>query len=148
MGRGAVGTGGLPGIFGGAPGLAATGGAGGFGLVATGGGGPGLLPIVLDGRDPIGVVPPEESSPPEEMLFFHGAAEPLEGAIPGKTDTGLAEAFAATDLRAAAEGVGFPGAAAAGAEGAAGDAGGGRRAAGGGGGGGAATLGLGGTNSR
>jgi hypothetical protein len=34
----------------------------------------------------------------EESDFFHGVADPLEGATPGKTDIGFADALAATDL--------------------------------------------------
>jgi hypothetical protein len=87
----AVGTGGLPGIFG-AVGLEATGG-GGAGFFPTGGaGGGGLAPGVLGGREFIGVAPTEATG-----AFFHGAAVPLDGAMPGNTDTGLAEAFAVRD---------------------------------------------------
>jgi hypothetical protein len=87
----AVGTGGLPGIFG-AVGLEATGG-GGAGFFPTGGaGGGGLAPVLLGGREFIGVAPTEATG-----AFFHGAAVPLDGAIPGNTDTGLAEAFAVRD---------------------------------------------------
>jgi hypothetical protein len=87
----AVGTGGLPGIFG-AVGLEATGG-GGAGFFPTGGaGGGGLAPAVLGGREFIGGAPTEATG-----AFFHGAAVPLDGAIPGNTDTGLAEAFAVRD---------------------------------------------------
>jgi hypothetical protein len=85
----AVGTAGLPGTFG-AVGLEATGG-GGAGFFPTGGGG-GLAPAVLDGREFIGVGPTEATG-----VFFHGAAVPLDGAIPGNTDTGFAEAFAVRD---------------------------------------------------
>jgi len=85
----AVGTGGLPGNFG-AVGLEATGG-GGAGFFPTGGGG-GLAPAVLDGREFIGVAPAEATG-----ALFHGAAVPLDGAIPGNTDTGFAEAFAVRD---------------------------------------------------
>jgi len=87
----AVGMGGLPGTFG-AVGLEATGG-GGAGFFPTGGaGGGGLVPAVLDGREFIGVGPAEATG-----VFFHGATEPLDGAIPGNTDTGFAEAFAVRD---------------------------------------------------
>jgi hypothetical protein len=85
----AVGTGGLPGNFG-AAGLEATGG-GGAGFFPIGGGG-GLDPAVLDGREFIGVAPVEATGD-----FFHGAAVPLDGPIPGNTDTGFAEAFAVRD---------------------------------------------------
>jgi hypothetical protein len=87
----AVGMGGLPGIFG-PVGLEATGG-GGAGFFPIGGaGGGGLNPAVLDGREFIGVAPTEATG-----AFFHGAAVPLDGAIPGKTDTGFADAFAVRD---------------------------------------------------
>jgi len=87
----AVGTGGLPGNFG-AVGLEATGG-GGAGFFPTGGaGGGGLAPAVLDGREFIGIAPAEATG-----AFFHGAALPLDGAIPGNTDTGFAEASAVRD---------------------------------------------------
>ena len=87
----AVGTGGFPGNFGPA-GLEATGG-GGAGFFPTGGtGGGGLAPAVLDGREFIGVGTTEAFGD-----FFHGAAVPLDGAIPGNTDTGFAEAFAVRD---------------------------------------------------
>lgn len=85
----AVGTGGLPGSLG-PVGLEATGG-GGAGFFPIGGGG-GLVPAVLDGREFIGVTPTEAGS-----AFFHGAAVPLDGPIPGNTDTGFAEASAVSD---------------------------------------------------
>jgi hypothetical protein len=85
-GRGALGTGGFAPAGGGIPGFAP--GAGGFGLAPGAGGGAGLLPITLDGR---------ELSSDAAGDFFHGVAEPLDGAIPGKTDTGLADAFAVSD---------------------------------------------------
>jgi hypothetical protein len=85
----AVGMGGLPGNFG-AVGLEATGG-GGAGFFPIGGGG-GLAPAVLGGREFIGVAPTEATG-----ALFHGAAVPLDGAIPGNTDTGFAEASAASD---------------------------------------------------
>lgn len=118
IGRGADGVGGLLPAFG----LAATGGGPGFVLAAIGGG---TLPAVeLCGVfDGVAVV------------FFHGVAEPLEGAIPGNTETGLADTSAATDVNLVAgvdEGLGASGA--------------GRRRGGGGGAG--ADLGFGGTNSR
>lgn len=148
-GRGADGIGGFPGIFGAPPGFTPTGGAGGFGLVATGGGG--LLPIVLDGLESTGVLLVGELPPLVDRFFFHGVADPFEGAMPGNTDTGLADASAPTALKAAADGVGLPDiVGAAGALGAAGAAGGGggRRTAGGGGGGTGAAFGFGGTSSR
>jgi len=87
----AVGIGGFPGIFG-AVGLVATGG-GGAGFFPTGGGGgAGFIPGVLDGRELAGVEPVDAAG-----VFFHGAAAPLEGAIPGNTDTGFAEASAVRD---------------------------------------------------
>jgi len=90
-GLGAVGTGGFPGIFG-AVGLDATGG-GGAGFFPTGGaGGAGFVPTELDGREVAGVVPVDAAG-----ALFHGAAAPLEGAIPGNTDTGFAEASAVRD---------------------------------------------------
>jgi len=83
--------GGLPGTFG-PVGLEATGG-GGAGFFPTGGaGGGGLAPAVLGGREFIGVATTEAFGD-----FFHGAAVPLGGAIPGNTDTGFAEAFAVRD---------------------------------------------------
>lgn len=88
-----LGAAGLPtGGLGGAPGFAATG--GGFGLFATGGGGP--RAIELEGLELAGVLSVE----PLVALgaFFHGVADPLDGAIPGKTDTGFADESAATDL--------------------------------------------------
>jgi hypothetical protein len=87
----AVGTGGFPGIFG-AVGLDATGG-GGAGFFPTGGaGGEGFAPTELDGRELAGVVPEDAAG-----VFFHGAAAPLEAAMPGNTDTGFAEALAVRD---------------------------------------------------
>jgi len=142
----AVGTGGLPGAAFGAPvGFGATGG-GGAGFFPIGGaGGGGFAPTVLDGRE--GVVPADRA-----CGLFHGAAVPLDGAMPGKTDTGFAEAFAVMDCSwilgcgvGAGAVVGFEA-----TTGAAGRAG-GRRAVGGGGGGGGgagATFGFGGTSSR
>jgi len=126
--------GGLPGTFG-PVGLEATGG-GGAGFFPTGGGGGGLPPAVLDGREFTGVAPAEATG-----VFFHGAAEPLDGAMPGNTDMGFAEASAARDctLNLACAAVGFG--ATTGAVGGAG----GRRAAGGGAG---AAFGFGGTRSR
>lgn len=122
-GRGAVGIGGLPGALGaGLP----PGGVG-FGLAATGGAA-GLFANELPGRDGAG-----ELSVDSVGVFFHGVADPLAGAIPGKTEIGFAEAFAVTDCT---------GTFAAGLEAA---AGGGRVR---GGGGGAAATGFGGTSSR
>lgn len=82
------------------PGFAPTGGGAGFGFAPTGGGA-GLL-MVLDGRDDAG-----ELSLDAAGVFFHGAALPFAAAIPGKTDTGFAEALALTALIAAAAGVTF-----------------------------------------
>ena len=56
----------------------------------------------LDGRDDAGEVSLEVAG-----VFFHGAALPLAGAIPGNTDTGFACVFALTALIAAAVGVIF-----------------------------------------
>lgn len=125
-----MGTGGLAPTFG-APGLLATGGGVGFGFVDNGGAF-GAVELAGAGTwaDPFVDV---------DDVFFHGAAEPLEGAIPGKTATGLAEGSATIDFTAAfADG-------ATGAVGA-GAIEGGRRFAGSGGGGGAGVA-LG-TNSR
>lgn len=126
----AVGMGGLPGALG-APGLLATGGAGGLGLLATGGGG-GLPARALAGRELTG----ELSSEPldADTVFFQGVAEPFAAAMPGKTDTGLAETsaeicFGTTFGPGATEVLFAP-------------------APGGGGGGAAAAFGLGGINSR
>lgn len=90
LGRAAVGTGGLPPTGGlGAPGFEPTGGGGaGLGFVPTGGG----------GFAPVAGVPFEL----EAASFFHGVAEPFEGAIPGKTETGFADALAATGFGGAA----------------------------------------------
>jgi hypothetical protein len=143
----AVGTGGFLGApFGAIAGFGATGG-GGAGFFPIGGAGGGFAPTVLDGREVVGVVPADRA-----CGLFHGAAVPLDGAIPGKTDTGFAEAFAVMDCSwILGCGVG------AGAvvvfeatTGAAGGAG-GRRAVGGGGGAGGgagAAFGFGGTSSR
>ena len=81
-GRGAAGIGGFPPTAGFAPT------AGGFGLAAAGGGGT-LEANELEGRELAG-----ESSE-LEGVFFQGVADPLLGAIPGKTETGFADAFAA-----------------------------------------------------
>ena len=112
-GRGAEGTGGFPGTLG-APGFAASAGAGGLNLVAAGGAGAGLVEEAASG-------------------CFQGVAEPLDGAIPGKTDTGLADAIPPDALSVElAPAVGMEG--------------GGRRP--GGGGGGTAGLAVGGISSR
>ncbi len=129
LGLEAVGIGGFPGIFG--AGFAAT--TGGLGLAARGGG---ALPAnALEGRE----FPGESSGVDDEVdtCFFHGVADPFEAAIPGKTETGLAEALAVTECNEALV-AGTGACFAAGAEG-------GARARGGGGGAGAA---LGGSNSR
>jgi hypothetical protein len=137
--RGAVGTGGLGG---GLPplGFDATGGGTGLGLVATGGGG--FTPNELEGRELAGVLL-DDPLADTAAGFFQGTAEPFDGARPGKTATGLADASALM-----AETVGFGTEAgigvattASGAEGGGGGRGGGERAAG-------AALGFGGTNSR
>ena len=130
VGRDAVGIIGFPGIFG-APGFAASGGPG-LGLAAIGGGALGI-PAADDGRELFGLVLAFEG-----VDFFQGVAEPLEGAMPGKTDTGLADASAVTvDDFVVEVAVDF------------GVLGGGRRPAGGGrDAAAAAALGLGGTNSR
>jgi hypothetical protein len=138
----AVGTSGLPGGLG-AAGLEATGG-GGAGFFPTGGAGGGIFaPAVLDGRETVGVVPGDMS-----RVLFHGAAVPFDGAIPGNTDIGFAEASAERDCTwilgccvCGAVGLGATAGAAGGA--------GGRRATGGGAGGGAgAAFGFGGASSR
>jgi len=84
LGLGTLGIGGLPPV-----GFAAVGGPG-FGLAAIGGGG--LLARELDGLELV-------SGGPFEVLvfFFHGVVDPLEEPIPGKTETGLADASAVTD---------------------------------------------------
>ena len=87
MGLGAEGIAGLaPPTAGFAPG------AGGLGLDATGGGGFGANELA--GRELAG-----EASE-LEGVFFHGAADPLAGPIPGKTETGLADASADVDTAA------------------------------------------------
>ena len=111
-------------------GFDATGGGAGLGLVATGGGG--FAPSELDGREFVGVLfddPLVEAT----IGFFQGAAEPFEGARPGKTATGLAEASAVTDFTEMDGTIGFEAegveaVATAGAEGGGGRAGGGRAA--------------------
>lgn len=85
LGLEAVGIGGFPGTLG--AGLAPT--TGGLGFAATGGGG-------LDASELEGLELAGESSVPEGV-FFQGVAEPLEGAIPGNTDTGFADGLASTD---------------------------------------------------
>ena len=129
--------GGLVPTLGGAPtaGLLATGGGGpGLGFAANGGG---FGAATLPGLEVVGVLLCDESA--ADAVLFHGAADPFEGAIPGKTATGFADGSAETDLSPALS-----------AAGAAGGAGVARLAAGGGGGGGggAAAFGLGGTSSR
>ena len=100
----------------------------------------------LVGRELVGVVSREDPLVPVEAVFFQGAADPLEGIIPGKTATGLADGSAVTGL-GNVRGVAWV-AEAVEEIGAAGAAGGTRRPAGGGGGGAGAALGLGGTSSR
>lgn len=82
-GRAALGTGGFAPTLGGAPGFAPT--TGGFGFVPTGGGAAFPAPSALAGREL-----PGESSPALLTFFFHGAADPFAGPIPGNTDTGFA----------------------------------------------------------
>jgi len=79
--------------FGGALGFAATG--GGLGLFAIGGGG--LAAMELEGRE-LGGVLFDEPLLVAAGVFFQGVADPLAGAIPGKTDTGLADESAAMGL--------------------------------------------------
>lgn len=109
-------------------------------------GGGGFAPSELEGREFAGVL---FNDPLADAArgFFQGAAEPFEGARPGKTATGLAEASADTDFTEMVGAVGLKAgvvgvetAATVGAEG-----GGGR--AGGGGGAGVALV-FGGTSSR
>lgn len=142
-GLGAVGTGGFaPPTAGGlgAPGLLVKGGGAGLGFEPTGGGG-GFPASELPGRELAGVTWLDGAGD-----FFHGVAEPFEGAIPGKTATGFADAFAVTGFGTILGAAGAAGAA--GILGPPPPAGGG---GGGGGGGGAAAafgFGLGGTSSR
>lgn len=75
----------MPGGFG-AAGLTPT--AGGLGFAAIGGGG--LLASELEGLELAG------ESLDTGFVFFQGVAEPLPAAIPGKTETGLAEVLPAT----------------------------------------------------
>jgi hypothetical protein len=102
-----------------------------------------LLARELEGLELAGVLSDEPLVAPG--AFFHGVDDPFDGAIPGKTDTGLADESAATDLigMLAAEGAGVGLTV---VEVVAAVDGGGRRF--GGGGGAAAGLGLGGTSSR
>jgi len=140
LGLGADVIGGLPpaglaaGGLGGTPGFAATG--GGFGLFAIGGG---LAARELAGLELAGVLSDKVFDVSSD--FFQGIAEPLDGPMPGKTDTGLADESATTDLTTAGAGVGPEAMVAT-----AGVVGGGRRF--GGGGGATAAFGLGGTSSR
>ena len=50
----------------------------------------------LEGLEFAGVLSDEPLVAPG--AFFHGVADPLADAIPGKTDTGFAEESATTDL--------------------------------------------------
>ena len=77
------------------------GGGAGFGFVPIGGG---FAASELPGLDDVGVWSAEESCVAADAVRFQGAADPLEGAIPGKTATGLAEGFAVTALAAGAAG--------------------------------------------
>lgn len=132
----------------GAPGFAPTGGGAGLGLFPTGGGGALPAPRELVGRELEEVAGDEVPFVPFPLgVFFQGVADPLDGAIPGKTAIGFADGLAETDcgvILGADEVAVFGAAGAGGAAGALGAAGGG----GGGGGGAAAALGLGGTSSR
>ena len=91
LGRGAVGIGGFAGILG-PPGFAASAGPG-LGLAATGGGAL-EFPAADDGLEASELVFAFE----EVVGFFQGVTEPFEGAIPGNTDTGLADASAVTEV--------------------------------------------------
>jgi hypothetical protein len=95
---------GIGGLVGSLPpvGFDATGGGEGLGFVATGGGG--FVASELEGRELAGVL---SSDPLADAAFFQGAAEPFEGARPGKTATGLADASADTDLTEMAGMIGF-----------------------------------------
>lgn len=84
VGRTAAGMGGLA-----VTGLPPTGGFGEAGFAATGGAGLGLEATGGGALTLAGV-----SEVPD---FFQGAADPLAGTIPGNTDTGFADASAATD---------------------------------------------------
>ena len=90
----------MPEAFGGAggAGLVET---GGFGLMATGGPG-GLISSELEGRE-AGAEALDTAGD-----FFHGAADPLEGPIPGNTAIGLLDASVDKEL---AKGFGAAGAA-------------------------------------
>lgn len=90
-GLGALGMGGLLGGLGAPPGFVARGGGEGFGLVPKGGAG--LLLNELDGL--------EISSVPADGVFFHGVAEPLDGIMPGNTETGFAEESASRECAGA-----------------------------------------------
>jgi len=126
-------------------GFDATGGGTGLGLGATGGG---FTPNELEGRELAGVLL-DDPLADTTADFFQGTAEPFDGARPGKTATGLADASAANDFTDMIETVGFEAeevgigaaATASGAEGGGGGRGGGERAAG-------AALGFGGISSR
>jgi len=124
------GAGGFGGSFGAPLGLDDNAGAMGLGLVVTGGGG--LLAAEFEEVELAGV------SLDVLGVFLHGVADPSEGPIPGKTETGFADALAVKDC------TGTFGAA--GGEGTGLDVGGGRRLGGGGGVG--VGLGFGGTSSR
>ena len=93
----AAGTGGFAPTFGGAaaPGFAANGGGPGFGFGAGGGA---LDTRELVGRELVGVVSCEDPFVPVDAVFFHGAADPFAGIIPGKTATGFADGSAVTGL--------------------------------------------------
>lgn len=67
--------------------------------------GGGALFSELFGRETAGLEPPE--SFPLACAFFQGAADPFAGFMPGNTETGFEDAFAASDLKDAALGVGF-----------------------------------------
>jgi hypothetical protein len=63
----------------------------GFGLVAIGGPG-GLISSELEGRE-VGAEALDATG-----VFFHGAADPFEGTMPGKTAIGLLDGSADTEL--------------------------------------------------
>ena len=98
VGRWVLGIGGLPGIFGGPPpppdtlGFEAIGGGPGFGFIATGGG---LFASAEFGLELDGELSAESC---RACAFFHGVAEPFEGPMPGKTETGFALESATSDL--------------------------------------------------
>lgn len=112
-------------------GFDAIGGGEGLGLVAIGGGC--FAANELDGREDAGVLFDDPVADPL-IGFFQGAAEPLVGARPGKTATGLADTSAVTDFTEMTGTVGFEVdagvevVATTGAEGGGGRAGGGRAA--------------------